>query len=352
MRGKGWHHDGGYPLPRIGCANERDDIMCGLSGFQIEGMSKSDRALLVWMLGDGIDRRGGHAIGFVSVEPNGAQHVHRACGRWGDARTPFIMRAATGSTVMMHARYATCGAADDPNNAHPFTIKRGGKTVLHGMHNGVLYNARDFARANGRDYTVDSRELFELLGDEKIEDIGKIDGYGVIVWYEPARPGVVHLCRISDDGELAVAKIKGGGIVWASTSKILKDALVACGMEVDMMYEVKPGHVHTVENGQLWITERKIEINKYRAPRSTSIFSRSWLDDSWLKDEFLFDDDRDAALAAWDDADDEEVKRLEMLDEEENALKIELCQQYCIDPKEVADMTYSEVMNLVQQWIA
>ncbi len=112
--------------------------MCGLSGYA--GISPDKRVKLIEVLGEGIDDRGGHAAGYVSLTGNVS--YARRIGRWEDSRSRFIRGAAQGAVCMMHARFATCGDRDDVVQAHPFAIQREGGTVLWGAHNGMIHNAR------------------------------------------------------------------------------------------------------------------------------------------------------------------------------------------------------------------
>ncbi len=333
--------------------------MCGLAGFQGLALTEQSRALLVWALGEGTDRRGGHAVGFVSTDANKNVSAHRRLGRWGDKdATKFIMSAARGVSTMLHARFATCGTRG-VNDAHPFTIKRADKTILHGMHNGMIYNARESARDNNRDYSVDSRELFELLADDDVKAIEELDGYGVITWVAASDPDTVFLCKISEDGELYVASVKGGGVVWGSTKAIVQYALATVGLEVELEYEIEHGIVHSASNGSMWIhRERTVKVAE--RPRYQYGFSASFLRDndrartsgggslgadpwaSWRDDEDEFfslkDRQKDSELS-----DDE----IELIWEEDDARKQELCDLWSIDPAEVEDLTYDELDDYI-----
>src|SRR5579859_143434 len=129
--------------------------MCGLAG--IAGITnRNTRERLIWTLGMGIDERGGHAAGFVSVRETKVVQGRRE-GFWISAPDKFIERAAIGQTVLMHARYATCGKGGR-HEAHPFEIVRNGRPVLWGAHNGVIWDAEESAMFHNRPYDVDSRE--------------------------------------------------------------------------------------------------------------------------------------------------------------------------------------------------
>ncbi len=200
--------------------------MCGLSGFI--GVPKAQAWGLVYGLGAGIDTRGGHASGYVSVKDTKVR-LNKKLGEWSEASRKFIRHAAKSDILMMHARWATCGIQDSIDHAHPFEIVRNDATVLYGCHNGMIWDgAEESAKKHGREYTVDSREVFELLADEEYDVIRDLDGYGVLTWYEPGSDHI-KMVRLSENSEISVCSLKRGGLVWASTDEILYDALdLAC----------------------------------------------------------------------------------------------------------------------------
>lgn len=232
--------------------------MCGLAGFA--GIPEDRRLLLVYSLGVGIDSRGGDASGFVTL--NDRPVSFRKPGTWTRASARFSRAAADGDICLMHARLATCGERENPSQAHPFAIKRWGRTVLWGAHNGMIYDADDSAKANGRSYSVDSKELFELLADGEHIKIQELTGYGVATWIE-AGSRHVNLSKLSDDGEIVVAKVHGGGTVWASTWPILKRATDFAGIKVKSTYKIEEvGRVYEIHTHGVHIGHRTgIHVN-------------------------------------------------------------------------------------------
>ncbi len=222
--------------------------MCGLGGYS--GITdQSVRVKLAGALGVGLDKRGGHAAGYVSLPVAGSGKgvgMARRAGTWGDSSWRFVKASAAGEVAILHARFATCGEKDNALHAHPFAIRRGDRAVLYGAHNGIVYGGRDTAKEAGRDYTVDSKELFELLADGKLDAIRKLSGYGVINWITPAT-GVVHMARLSSQSDFACVKLKGGGIAWASTMAILDAAVKFSGDEAeDVLLAPTVGMVYTL----------------------------------------------------------------------------------------------------------
>jgi len=334
--------------------------MCGLAGFQGLGISEMDRAFLIMALGAGIDRRGGDAIGYAALADNKEIVVRRQTGDWCEARSIELIREATRMhTLAMHARFATC-ATKAAVHAHPFTISRGERDVLYGMHNGILYNAEDSAKKHGRKYSVDSRELFELLADGHLDEIEKLEGYGTAVWMEASEPGVVYMVRMTDDADLEIAKVKGGGVVWGSTERIVRDGLGAVGAEVDSFLVIEPHIIHSVSDGRAWKhSNMKLSVSGARAVRSLGTssgygeFSRAGWMQRWQEDDFLAEEDTKSDDAKGEEEEVEmEVCVLES-DETDLEVKKDICAMYGIDLSDVEHMSAADLEELVEkQWEA
>ncbi len=234
--------------------------MCGLAGYS--GLKNvKQRTILAWALGIGIDKRGGHAAGFVSVDTASSGkgiRTSKRIGPWEKAKTKFIYAAGAGEVAMLHSRFATCGKWHELANAHPFVIKRKDEAVLYGVHNGVVGETVASAKLHGREYSVDSKEVFELLADGNMKAIQDLDGYGVLNWITPDS-GVVNLAKLSAKADFIACTLVGGGIAWASTWEILSDALDVAKLrpentlitdEVGRVYQLTPqGVVKTSETG-------------------------------------------------------------------------------------------------------
>ncbi len=231
--------------------------MCGLGGF-VGIKDPLARLAFVASLGAGIDSRGGDASGYVNIDRSNGNIYHaKRVGTWLQARRKFQKRAALGDMCIMHARWATCGSKKAQDQAHPFEIKRDGRTKLFGAHNGCIWNAEDSAKANGRgaSYTVDSKELFELMADGDIEGIQDLDGYGVITWFVPGT-NYINMVRLSGHSEIVLVSLKSGGIAWASTWDILSDALDFADLEADYDYQVPDiGRIYQIRDTGVYKTQ-------------------------------------------------------------------------------------------------
>lgn len=331
--------------------------MCGVAGFHGLKIGRFQRSDLISELGVGIDKRGGDSIGYVGVLPNGTVTSERRSGRWDERKAlSFIDRASLSETVLLHARYATCGKdRRDPRDAHPFEIKRDGKVVLWGMHNGIIYNAHESAKRHGRPYTVDSRELFELLADGLYNEIEMLDGYGTIVWVSADDPSRVRMAKISEDGALEVAKARDGGIIWGSTEHIVKTAVrySHARAEIEGWYQIDPFKIHIVHEGELRVSEETVRVNGMRVAkpqvvRTTRYPEFNW--EKWFREQQAFHRVTEPETSVYSGSlfDD-----LEALDEtEEEDLKRELCARYDMDEEELEGMSYAEAKEYIEDLLA
>lgn len=248
--------------------------MCGLAGFSGITASAAQRLILVSSLGEGIDRRGGHGAGFAA-ERDGAILHQKRMPEWSDAPISFLEPAAMAHACIMHARYATHGSVKK-RNAHPFNVTRNGVPKLYGAHNGIIYDARESAIANGRKFSVDSLELFELLADGMLDDIANLEGYGVITWLDAENPLGVNIARLTDSGELAVVSLKSGGFVWGSTKRIVENACWRAELRIDREWELEDGRAYRIEKGIIYDADTKVSLSVPKAKK----FDK----DAWQKD--------------------------------------------------------------------
>ena len=113
-----------------------------------------------------------------------------------------------------HNRWATSGAKDDDDNAHPFIH---GDIV--GVHNGSL---RKQSRLDDhKDFVVDSDNLFYQLNKTGLDDtLSKADGAFALVWYD-RKDNTLNFLR-NDERPLAIARLSNGYWVWASEIGMLR----------------------------------------------------------------------------------------------------------------------------------
>lgn len=331
--------------------------MCGVAGFHGLGhIRENQRRGLAWALAKGTDRRGGDACGYFAVNEAGALKTGRRVGRW-DESFLMAMDAVDHGTqsVALHARYATCGGKSK-NNAHPFSIYRGGKFSLVGMHNGIITDAEESAKRHGRRFSVDSREVFELLADGKRDEIERLNGYGTIVWAEADAPAVFRMAKLTESADLEACVLVGGGIVWGSTKRIVLDALEFVGLSERHFYKLDAGIVYCAHDGELYeYKEDRISLSSWT--RQTRVPSYGWQekdDDLWTKycRSRGFTDKQQLTIGdpTQDEAEALELLEIAALEKEAADLKAQLCSDYGINPEHVADMTLDETYAALDEW--
>lgn len=265
--------------------------MCGLAGFSGLNIDDGQKLLLTYALGIGADSRGGHSSGFISINGDDI-YTAKTVGPWQKAPNEFLIEASESQACVMHSRWATCGRKEAISQAHPFTIKRKGKTVLWGSHNGIIWDAWDSAKANKRKIAVDSQEIFELLADNELEQMQSLGGYGVIFFVEPHKP-FIQMARLSEDAEIKVVELENnGGYVFASTWPLLRHALQTVGLKAKWDLNVEEvGRVFEIHSNKMLASTR--DGVRVSDPWAEQVGSKSW-GRSWdqvLMDQYSWDDE-------------------------------------------------------------
>ena len=106
-------------------------------------------------------------------------------------------------TILIHTRNASQKSTkDDPECAHPFEIKnKKGKTILVGMHNGVITNETEIAKKYGvKEEKVDSKTLLSILAKAKTDDkmlkvLQDYEGAAALAWYYADEPNTLYLWK-------------------------------------------------------------------------------------------------------------------------------------------------------------
>jgi hypothetical protein len=233
--------------------------LCGIAGFA--GVPIAKRQILTMALGVGIDRRGGHAAGYLAMRQDGSLDRGRTNKTWSTSDAGWMRTVWQSQLVAMHARWATCGRKIE-QHAHPFKVQRQRKTVLWGMHNGVISNASHSAHRHKRNYTVDSLELFELLADNQLEKIARLNGYGAVAYVLGEDMKHIRLCRMSESADMCIARGKdSSSTIYGSTPSIVVNAAEHSGIEIEDPWELETGKVYVVDSrGKLSVTEEVLLI--------------------------------------------------------------------------------------------
>lgn len=200
--------------------------MCGLAGIHRRGATpvpKIDRLANELLLA--IQSRGTDATGFLSVLDTGLVQLEKKpipAARFVHERGRLKRNART---VLLHTRFATVGAKEDPRNAHPVA-----SGTVAAIHNGTIRNATDLFRQHKlkRIGTVDSEIIPALVsmngwGDKEISDtLGHFQGGAATAIINTEHPGDVILARIRNY-PLVYAKTEDV-VVWASTREAIERA--------------------------------------------------------------------------------------------------------------------------------
>lgn len=196
--------------------------MCGLFGWTIAPgapVREGQRRALAGSLARANAQRGPHSWGAYTVLKDEVE-VAREVGSIAQVRGIGVLGLA--NTCLGHTRWATTGAVVT-DNCHPFTL--GDLTLAH---NGMIHNHAELCAKYGRKDTarVDSMHLLFHLAEER--PFSDLEGYGTITYVRAARPGDVHLCRMSG-GELTAyglgERSAPWGTVWSSNATHLREAL-------------------------------------------------------------------------------------------------------------------------------
>lgn len=190
--------------------------MCGIAGFHVRSNSPlrnanrlADHLLLA------IAHRGSDATGLLAQTATGERTLMKAtepCARFVLNRKAFSRDART---VLLHTRFATRGAADDPRNAHPVIAG-----PVAAIHNGTIYNDRELFDRFGMKRTadVDSIVIPALIRhfgwDNARKALGKLTGGAATAVISAEHPGELILARVTTYPMHVL--VNDDVIVWAS----------------------------------------------------------------------------------------------------------------------------------------
>jgi glucosamine 6-phosphate synthetase-like amidotransferase/phosphosugar isomerase protein len=225
--------------------------MCGIAGFcvnkreHLPNLSSIVDELLLQ-----IEARGKDSTGMAYVKPNRKMYLHKDAMPASKYVGKHGTRQVNGSMLgILHTRFATQGKPSNRANNHPIWH---GNVI--GVHNGHINNDDTIFRELGvpRLGQVDSEAAFALLDNEDtIPALSTLQGGAALAWFDRREGGgTLHLARVSNS-PLAVGMTKGGSLFFASTMKMLNDALFIAGVELDWGMEVAEGTYMKVRNGRI-----------------------------------------------------------------------------------------------------
>lgn len=196
--------------------------MCGLVGLYAKNSANSNHLKLLQQLLYVDQMRGEHATGLAKVDlAKNEVSIHKKAVNATDYLAMEETKEFLKDNVRLwigHNRWATMGARDDDNNAHPFQEDH--ITLVHNgtVHNWTMSGLSGYADP---DIIVDShmvaKTIAELGAKEAITK--KLSGAFALVWYD-SNERSLNFIR-NKERPLWLASLSDGTLVWASEKPFL-----------------------------------------------------------------------------------------------------------------------------------
>lgn len=215
--------------------------MCGLAGIHRRGtkaIPKLDALANALLLS--IEARGTDATGFLAVLDTGKVQLEkrtRTASSFVKTRGKLHLKSRT---VLLHTRYATRGAKENPANAHPVV-----SGSMAAVHNGTIYNADEIFRAFSlpRMAEVDSEVIPAIVSHAGWENASA----GFDLFEGGAAAAVVN---VEKPQELILLRTRTYPMVYAVTDDLVIFASTATAIERAWLQTYgKPLPVETQELG-------------------------------------------------------------------------------------------------------
>lgn len=202
--------------------------MCGIAGVHFfrphrrHGVSNKNLEDMTDALLLGIEERGGHATGVACMDKFGNSMVYKKdipAEKFIENRDKLPKNV---QTILLHTRFKTKGAVENPLNNHP--VKYGSAIVTH---NGHIINDDDLFEDEKleRFAEVDTEiiaALFDKYGIDKAHiPLQKLDGNLAVAVLDERNPGSLVLAK--GKSSPLTYHVSDSYIVWASEASILRD---------------------------------------------------------------------------------------------------------------------------------
>ncbi|WIC89112.1 glutamine amidotransferase domain protein [Arthrobacter phage Ottawa] len=214
--------------------------MCGIAGISVaaDDTTINTRVVAAELL-RGIESRGRQATGAAWLAKDGntvdLTKVAVTAKTFLQHREEHLPE--TTPVMILHTRTGTHGSGANRDNLHPVVHER-----IVGVHNGVLRNHGKLFTAAKRVPTaeVDSEGIMAILNIEEhpTKVLGQLEGDAAVAWIDLEQPEVLHLACVTGR-PLCIGQTKQGSLIFASTTKAVRDAAAAGGLELVFEEEVK-----------------------------------------------------------------------------------------------------------------
>lgn len=240
--------------------------MCSIGGFSLAPGSKiNSRALANALLTEG-ESRGTDASGWAYTTREGKQGMFKKDVPGSQLSIKGMPRKA--DSVIIHTRFATQGHQKDNSNNHPQVSPKGTIRLVHNGHIDNDQELRDILTGGEDLPTVDTSVIPAVLEQYTTEGTSLIAGYAAVAWLDDATGNTLHLSRL-DTSPVNIARLVDGSIVFASTERMLAQALIKLGIEWIGMYpftfmELDNSDYVTITDGVLQYEEPLDWYDDYR----------------------------------------------------------------------------------------
>lgn len=257
--------------------------MCGIIGIHFKnprdiGISRDRLEDLVDEMLLGIEHRGYHATGLLTVDSRGKSNLVKADINastfvWFRERIPRRVR-----TILGHTRYATQGSPQNLDNNHPVQYDS-----CFAIHNGHIANDSELFKKHslGRHAEVDSEiipALFHKFGLDKAHlALQELEGGFATAIVDPVRfPNMTILAK----GDISPCEVleTDKAIIWASEARTIQDAaenVLGFRPAYSKIKSLHPGDILLMEGETVEKLEFKVKARTWTNKTTTTTTSCS-----------------------------------------------------------------------------